>query len=53
MSNVIQMFKNEKDEKGSDTIMVCTKKKWLSLSQLLKIRERKISQNALVGSHSS
>lgn len=38
MSNVIQMFKNGKDEKGSDTIMICTKKKKksLSLSQLLK-----------------
>lgn len=37
MSTVIQMFKNGKDEKGSDTIKICTKKKKsLSLSQLLK-----------------
>lgn len=27
MSSVIQMFKNGRDEKGSDTIMVCTEKK--------------------------
>lgn len=54
MSNVIQMLQNGKEEKGSDTIMVCAKKMAVFESIIKgKIRERKISRNALVGSYSS
>jgi len=51
MSNVIQMLQNAKEEKGSDTITVCTKKMTGFESIIIgMIRERKISPNALVGS---
>lgn len=38
MSSVIQMLQNGKEQKGSDTIMIYTRKKWLGLNQLLEER---------------